>query len=82
MVMDNDRPPRIHRSVTEDRVHALCLRRLHSLDDPGICLGCGAEVDGVEPDARAYQCEHCGKPRVWGCDEVLIAGLFHPNKKV
>ena len=42
----------------------------------GFCLGCGAETQGVEPDARRYTCESCGKPRVYGLEELLIMGVI------
>lgn len=40
----------------------------------GVCLACGAEADGVEPDARKYNCETCDEPRVYGLEELLIMG--------
>lgn len=43
--------------------------------DTGRCLACRAEAHGVEPDARAYECESCGARRVYGCEELLIMGL-------
>jgi hypothetical protein len=49
-----------------------CARRLVSLDNPGFCLDCGADADGVEPDARQYRCESCGLLAVFGADEVLL----------
>ena len=42
----------------------------------GRCLACGAEADGVEPDARQYECECCGEPKVYGLAELLIMGLI------
>jgi hypothetical protein len=33
-------------------------------DNIGICLACGEEQYGVEPDARRYDCESCGARRV------------------
>lgn len=42
--------------------------------DGGFCLACFAEVSGIEPDARHYECEACGERRVYGCDELLIMG--------
>ncbi len=39
---------------------------------PGFCLGCGADADGVEPDAREYPCESCGANKVYGAEELLI----------
>lgn len=38
----------------------------------GFCLACGAEACGVEPDARRYTCESCGKPKVYGAEELLL----------
>ena len=46
----------------------------------GICLACGNEQEGVEPDARGYECEHCGAMKVCGAEEILLsAGVFDPN---
>lgn len=39
---------------------------------PGFCLNCGDEADGVEPDARDYECESCGERRVSGAEEILL----------
>lgn len=41
-------------------------------DNLGICLACGEEAYGVEPDARRYECESCGKPKVYGAQELLF----------
>jgi DNA-directed RNA polymerase subunit RPC12/RpoP len=43
----------------------------------GFCLECGAEVFGVEPDARRYTCLECGKSRVFGAEEILLMGVAH-----
>ena len=43
-------------------------------DNRGFCLACGAEAYGVEPDARRYVCESCGKPKVYGAEELLMMG--------
>jgi predicted RNA-binding Zn-ribbon protein involved in translation (DUF1610 family) len=40
----------------------------------GFCTACGEEVSGVEPDARKYKCESCGKKAVYGAEELLMAG--------
>lgn len=58
-------------NVSGERVVAACVRRRLGLDNPGFCLECGAEVHGVEPDARRYECEACGQPAVFGCEELL-----------
>lgn len=61
-----------HRSVTPDRIADACRRHQTSLDNPGICVRCGANAEGVEPDARAYKCEICGKLGVFGAEELAI----------
>jgi hypothetical protein len=43
-------------------------------EDGGICLACGERAYGVEPDARGYDCEECGQPRVYGLEEALMMG--------
>ena len=40
----------------------------------GFCIACGEEVNGVEPDARKYECECCGQPKVYGLEELLMMG--------
>jgi len=35
-------------------------------DNTGFCKACGKEVSGVEPDARNYECDACGKHQVFG----------------
>ena len=70
-----------HESITEDRVTAMCMRQLTTLDNPGICLACGCEADGCEPDAENYTCEACGESCVMGAEQILIAGFYHPDKQ-
>jgi hypothetical protein len=41
-------------------------------DNLGICLACGEEQYGVEPDARKYECESCGARKVYGAEELLF----------
>lgn len=62
----------IHQSITRDRVMDAVERHNTTLDNPGFCLACGEEVEGVEPDARRYKCEMCGESRVYGAEEVLM----------
>lgn len=42
----------------------------------GFCLACGESQDDCEPDAREYTCESCGKPRVYGAEEIIIMGAY------
>lgn len=48
--------------------------RTMGLDCPGVCLACGAEADGCEPDACNYVCEACEEAQVFGLDEALMMG--------
>lgn len=41
----------------------------------GFCTACGAEADGIEPDAREYTCEVCGEKKVYGAEELMLMGL-------
>lgn len=43
-------------------------------DSGGFCRACGDEAYGVEPDARAYECESCGESEVYGVEELLVMG--------
>ena len=46
----------------------------------GFCLACGEDADGVEPDAEAYPCHHCGAAKVYGAENLLIRGLFYDEE--
>jgi hypothetical protein len=63
---------KIHPSVTIDRITEAVERGQSSLDNPGICVLCGADADGCEPDARRYECESCGERGVYGAEELLM----------
>jgi hypothetical protein len=63
---------KIHESVTAERVCAAVEDSCTSLESPGFCIDCGEEASGVEPDARAYTCESCACPGVYGAEELLI----------
>ena len=45
-------------------------------DQAGFCVACGAYHEGIEPDARKYECEECGKHTVYGAGEIALMGLF------
>ena len=63
----------MHESITFERIIDACNRREVALDNPGFCLSCGADADGVEPDASGYECEVCGEFAVAGAEEILIS---------
>jgi hypothetical protein len=62
-----------HQSITADRIVAAVKASRATLDDPGLCICCGADALGVEPDARRYECESCGEPGVYGAEELLLS---------
>lgn len=62
----------IHRDVTLDAVMGAVRRHHSTLDNPGFCIACGCEADGVEPDAEKYECDSCGFPGVYGAQELLF----------
>lgn len=41
-------------------------------DNTGICVLCGFEQGGCEPDARGYWCENCLGNGVFGAEELII----------
>lgn len=49
---------------------------MDDMGDWGICLACGNEQGGCEPDARGYECESCGAHKVYGAEEVVMMGGF------
>ncbi len=63
---------KMHPSITEDRIADACGRRAFSLDNPGFCIACGLDAEGVEPDARKYECDRCGERAVYGAEELLL----------
>ena len=62
----------MHKSITLDRVMVLAESQAFGLENPGICLACGADADGCEPDAEGYTCEECGEPQVSGAAQILF----------
>lgn len=56
-------------SLTFDQI----LEAVEADDNIGFCIKCGAEHYGVEPDARKYECEECGKEAVYGAQEILLS---------
>ena len=45
---------------------------IESGESCGFCALCGAEHWGIEPDARRYECEECGRKAVYGAEELLF----------
>jgi hypothetical protein len=62
----------IHPSITFARVQSAVSEAMIGLENPGFCVKCGADAEGVEPDARGYECESCGERGVYGAEELLL----------
>lgn len=60
-----DGTPQVKPACTEEELSA----------GGGFCLACGNEQT-AEPDARKHQCEACGRPKVYGLEELLMMGLL------
>ncbi len=65
----------VHESVTLDRIMAGTEESQFGMRDDGICVACGEDATGVEPDAEQYRCESCGKRAVYGCEQLLLLGV-------
>jgi hypothetical protein len=71
-----DLPHIIHHTVTQPRVIKLMEAELFTLDNPGICLVCGAGHNECEPDATNYECHECGQHFVFGAGEIMLMGYY------
>ena len=49
---------------------------LYSIDNIGYCVCCGMDYCGIEPDARNYPCDCCGRDEVYGVSELLMMGMI------
>ena len=66
---------KMHKSITLSKLERAAKAEMFGLDNPGFCIYCGHEQDGCEPDAREYECEACGEPKVYGAAELLMEAL-------
>lgn len=63
---------KIHSSITQDRIVSVAKDSMFGTKDNGICIACGEDAYGVEPDAEKYTCENCGKEAVYGGEQLLL----------
>lgn len=61
----------VHASVTRDRIYEAFEDPLFGTDKPGICLSCGADATGCEPDASQHECEGCGRHTVYRAEYIM-----------
>jgi len=60
----------IESPLTKSRIIQAC-----NEDYVGLCIACGDEKDGCEPDARNYKCDSCERFTVFGAEELAIRVL-------
>jgi hypothetical protein len=58
--------------ITLEHVMQLVESNMSDCTNIGLCIACGEEQDGCEPDACNYECESCGAKKVFGAEELLI----------
>ena len=73
-IVEGENDMKMHPTITLLGLQGAVLRSRRTLDNPGFCILCGQEASGVEPDARKYECESCGKRGVYGAEELLLTG--------
>ena len=64
--------PKAIRTVSPEDVREIVMMGCNE----GICISCGEEAYGVEPDAEGYPCESCEEPKVMGMEQALFAGYI------
>lgn len=64
---------KVRATLNPDRIAQLAEESMFGMGNAGICITCGDECEGVEPDAREYVCESCGEATVYGAEELLMS---------
>jgi DNA-directed RNA polymerase subunit RPC12/RpoP len=59
-------------TLCQDRILELAQQQMFGTEDVGMCLECGHEQHGVEPDARDYACQQCGTKAIFGAQELMM----------
>lgn len=58
--------------ITEDKLLQAVEASMFGMESQGFCVACGAEHEGVEPDAENYECHTCGEDKVFGAEQILL----------
>lgn len=62
----------VHSDITEDYVCDMARECMFGMSNDGICIACGSEQGGCEPDAEKYICECCGEAAVYGAEQLML----------
>lgn len=62
----------MHKNITLERITNLMEESRFGMSDEGICIACGEDAYGVEPDAARYECEVCGEKKVFGAENLIF----------
>lgn len=65
-----------------DRVLEAAQEQAFGTENPGFCINCGYEHEGIEPDARGYNCCNCGQNGVYGAEELVLMGQVPDDTSV
>lgn len=68
-------PIKLPKGLTIEMIVEGCQRSMFGTENIGYCLACGEEAYSCEPDAREYECEVCGRHKVYGAQEILLMTL-------
>lgn len=69
--------PRIHSSLTAQRVAEASRKCLFGTVNTGFCTKCGKSQEGCEPDAWEYKCNNCGNNTVYSAVIMMTTFLLH-----
>jgi hypothetical protein len=60
---------------TLDGLTAVVSECMYGTAMTGICLECGADREGCEPDAEDYECYACGEFTVSGAETIFMEAV-------
>jgi len=59
-----------------------CESSMFDMCDIGICVSCGDENEGREPDTSRGRCESCGEYAVFGLEECAVRGWVQLDAQI
>ena len=60
----------MHPSITAERIEEGVRVSMFGDEMSGVCVKCGEDAYGVEPDAEGYRCESCSARAVYGWEQI------------